>query len=66
MKPRTQLVSGYVLVLVLMIVMPVVGYRGLTSLIDTADLVSHTHEVISEAYLMEKLPVDMETGQRGS
>ena len=65
MKLRTQLLSGYALVFVLMTVIAVVTYRGIGSLTDTARWVSHTQEVIGEAHLIEKLLLDMETGQRG-
>ncbi|MBT3381246.1 MAG: response regulator [Lentisphaerae bacterium] len=34
-------------------------------LTDTAEWVSHTHRVIGQAHLIEKLLIDMETGQRG-
>ena len=65
MKLRKQLFSGYVLIFVFMIVIAVVTYLGVVSLTETADWVSHTHEVISKAYRIEKLLVDMETGERG-
>jgi len=65
MKKRTQLFGGYVLVFALMIVLAVLTYRGFTSLIESANWVEHTQEVIGKARLIEKLVSDMETGQRG-
>ncbi len=65
MKLQTQLFLGYVLIFVLMIVIATVTYQGITALTETADWVSHTHQVISKAHRIEKLLVDMETGQRG-
>ena len=51
MKPRTRLLLGSLLVFTLMIVLAAITYRGINSLTDTADWVSHTKEVISEARL---------------
>lgn len=51
MKPRTRLLLGSLLVFTLMIVLATVTYRGISSLTDTADWVSHNHEAISEACL---------------
>ena len=65
MKLQTQLFLGYVLIFVLMIVIAAVTYQGITALTETAEWVSHTHQVISKAHRIEKLVVDMETGQRG-
>ena len=38
---------------------------GITSLVKTDDWVAHTHRVISFGNLIQKLLVDMETGERG-
>ena len=46
MKLRTQLSLGYGLIFAFMIVIAVVTYRGLISSAETAERVSHTHEVI--------------------
>ncbi len=59
MKLRTQLFPGYVLVLVLMIAMAGVANHGPTSLTDTADWVSHTHEVMGKGRLVQKIMVDV-------
>ncbi len=65
MRLRTQLLLGFLLVFALMIIIASVTYKGTTDLINTSKWVSHTHSVIGKAHLIEKLLVDMETGQRG-
>ena len=65
MKLRKQLLLGYVIVLAFMVAIAGVTYQSLISLVDTAHGVAHTYEVIGEAHLIEKLLVDMETGERG-
>ena len=65
MKLRTQLFMGNVLVFVLVILIAGVSYQNTGSLLETEEWVSHTYEVISEAQLLQKQLVDMETGQRG-
>jgi CheY-like chemotaxis protein/CHASE3 domain sensor protein len=65
MKLRTLLSLGYVLVFVLMVVLALITYQGITSLTDTADWVAHTQKVIRMTNLLEKKMVDMETGERG-
>ena len=65
MKLRALLLSGYSLLFILLIIIGAISYRGLDSLVSTANWVTHTHEVIGEARLIEKTLVDMETGQRG-
>ena len=65
MKLRTQLFLGYTLVFALMLVIAAVSYTGFRSHMKTARWVAHTHEAISQAHFIEKLLLDMETGQRG-
>ena len=65
MKIWTQLVLGFVLIFAFMIGIALVTYWALASSTETAKWVSHTHEVIAKAQKIEKLLVDMETGQRG-
>ncbi len=64
MKLQTQLFLGYALVFFFMIVIAAVNYTGITKLTETAEWVSHTHQVITKAWRIEKLFVDMETGRR--
>lgn len=56
---------GYGMVLVLLIMLAGITYRGLTSLTDTVDWVSHAQEGIGGARVITELSVDMEIGQRG-
>jgi len=65
MKLRTELSLGYALILVFMLVIAVIAFQSFSSFTETVTWVSHTHEVISKAHKVEKLLVDMETGQRG-
>ena len=64
MKLRNQLLSAYSVVFILMIIIGTVAYRALGSLNETAHWVTHTHEVIAKAHLIEKILVDMETGEQ--
>lgn len=62
---KQKIMFGSTLALILVIVLSLVAYRSIGSLVETADWVKHTHQVISNASTIEKLIVDMETGQRG-
>jgi CHASE3 domain sensor protein len=50
---------------VLMSVVSFIAYQSINSMSETADWVEHTHQVIRNASKIEKLVVDMETGERG-
>ena len=65
MKLSRQLLLGYLLVFAFMVLLSAVTYQSLTSLVNTGDWVAHTHNVIGKAHLIEKLLLDMETGERG-
>lgn len=65
MKMRTQMLFGFALVFVLMIFISGTMYQSTNSLLETKEWIEHTHEVIAEATLLQKLLVDMETGLRG-
>ena len=39
--------------------------QSIISMSDTADWVDHTHQVLNNASAIEKLVVDIETGERG-
>ncbi len=60
-----KLAVGYGLILVLMIVVSAVAYKGIKSLIYTTGWVEHTHEVIRVGENVSVSMVDMETGLRG-
>lgn len=55
MKLQIQSFLSYVLIFVLMIVIATDTYRGITALTETANWVSHTHQVISKAHQIEVL-----------
>ena len=65
MKLSTKLFSGFGVVLALMVVISVVVYMSVTSLVQSAKWVNHTHEVIRTGETVGALMVDMETGERG-
>jgi methyl-accepting chemotaxis protein len=56
---------GFAITAIALVVVAIVGYRSISRLIETADLVTHTEEVRTEiAHLLQEV-VDAETGQRG-
>ena len=65
MKFKTKLLAGNGIILVLMSVIAIIVYTSINTLIETSKWVEHTHAVISNAKNLEKLLVDMETGERG-
>ena len=65
LKFRTQLISSYSFLLLLMVIIAVVVYSNVKSLIENFESVEHTHEVLAEASAIEAAAVDMETGMRG-
>ena len=60
-----KIIAGFALPILLMAVVSTVVYLSTKSLVDTARLVQHTEEVIGKGHLLEKLILDMETGERG-
>lgn len=50
---------------ILMCVVSFIAYQSINSMDETADWVEHTHQVIRNASKIEKLVLDMETGERG-
>jgi len=65
MKFKTKLLAGNGIILVLMSVIAIIVYTSINTLIETSKWVEHTHAMISNAKNLEKLLVDMETGERG-
>jgi len=65
MKFKTQLFSGYGIVLSFMIIIAFVVYFSIHSLIDNIKSVSHTYEVIEHTHTLFKVLIDIETGERG-
>ncbi|MEK9629487.1 MAG: CHASE3 domain-containing protein [Nitrospinota bacterium] len=62
---KNKIFLGTISSLVLVAILGIVSYRSIDSMNNTAEWVKHTHEVISKATQIEKLVVDMETGERG-
>ena len=48
-----------------MSIVSTIVYFSINVLINTANWVQHTQEVMTKGHLLEKLIVDMETGERG-
>jgi methyl-accepting chemotaxis protein len=65
MKFRTQLFAGNGVVLGLLVIISIVVYLSITSLLNSFNMVDHTHTVVQEAMMIEASAVDMETGMRG-
>jgi signal transduction histidine kinase/CHASE3 domain sensor protein/DNA-binding response OmpR family regulator len=64
-KLSTKLLIITVIPLVLIILLVAVSFFVIRSMEDSAKLVDHTHEVLSNTSHIEKLVVDLETGERG-
>ncbi|MGB8355753.1 MAG: CHASE3 domain-containing protein [Chthoniobacteraceae bacterium] len=61
----TKIGGGFTLALAALLVIGWVSYRSTSELIDTAGLVTHTHQVIENLEQVLSLIKDAETGQRG-
>jgi len=51
--------------LILVLILGIVSFMSIKSLLKTSGWVNHTHDVVEHAMKIEKLIVDMETGERG-
>ncbi len=65
LKFKSKVLIGFLLPVLLIVFLAVFNYRHIQSSLDTSSWVRHTHEVIGRAHLLEKLMIDMETGERG-
>ena len=61
----TKIIIGFSLPVILMILVSTAVYFSTQTLVDTASWVQHTQKVISKGHVLEKLILDMETGERG-
>ncbi|OUS34249.1 hypothetical protein A9R01_08430, partial ['Osedax' symbiont bacterium Rs2_46_30_T18] len=61
----TKIIIGFSLPVILMLLVSSAVYFSTQTLLDTASWVQHTQQVISKGHLLEKLILDMETGERG-
>ena len=62
---KNKITMGSCAPIILVAIMGFVAYQSIGSLLQTAGWVKHTHEVVEHAMTIEKLIVDMETGERG-
>ena len=62
---RTKIMAGSCLPLILVIALGIICWSGIQSLLESSNMVDHTHVVIEEAMQIEGAAVDMETGMRG-
>jgi len=62
---RTKLLTGYGLILALMLIITLVVYFSVQSLVENFSKVDHTYVVLADASSIEASAVDMETGMRG-
>ncbi|EDM68123.1 probable chemotaxis transducer [Moritella sp. PE36] len=65
LKFKTKLLSGYGLILLLMLMITGMVFVSVKSLVKDFGWVNHTHGVLADASSLEAAAVDMETGMRG-
>ena len=61
----TKILIGFALPVLLMLIVSSTVYFSTQNLLDTAHWVQHTQRVISKGHVLEKLILEMETGERG-
>jgi signal transduction histidine kinase/CheY-like chemotaxis protein len=62
---KNKILMGACLSLLLVVILAFIANHSIKSLVETAKWVEHTHQVLEHASQVEKLVVDMETGERG-
>jgi two-component system, sensor histidine kinase and response regulator len=62
---KNKIILGKSLSLVLVVILAIASYARIKSMVETANWVEHTHLVLEKSSSIEKLVVDMETGERG-
>jgi len=65
LKTKDKIIFGFSIPLTMFILISIAVHFNIQNLITTAKWVKHTQQVISDAHHLEKLIVDMETGERG-
>jgi methyl-accepting chemotaxis protein len=60
-----RILAGYGLALIIVVVVGIIAYRGISELVDSADWVTHTHKVKETLSEVRSVLKDAETGQRG-
>ncbi|HEY4491451.1 MAG TPA: CHASE3 domain-containing protein, partial [Acidobacteriota bacterium] len=61
----TKIVTGFALALAVLVIIGVVSYRSVTKLIETADHVTHTHQMLETLEELFSLLKDVHRGGRG-
>ena len=64
-KLKQKIIMGGLVPLFLLTLINVWGLMNFNGLLDSLKWVNHTHTVIQDAILIQKIAVDMETGERG-
>jgi len=62
---RSKIIIGFTTPILLLSAVSLIGYINSNALIDSSRWVYHTQDVINRGHQLEKLIVDMETGERG-
>jgi len=65
LSTRSKIFLGFSVPLLLLVVIALVNYLSIDELISSSRQVKHTQKVIADAKELEKLMIDMETGERG-
>jgi signal transduction histidine kinase/CheY-like chemotaxis protein len=62
---KNKILFGSCLTLFLVMILAFIANQSIKTMVQTAERVDHTHLVLEHAFNIEKLFLDMETGQRG-
>ena len=65
LNTRSKILLGFSIPLALFTIISITVYFSIANLLETSQWVKHTHKVIADAKGLEKLMIDMETGERG-
>ena len=65
LNTRTKILLGFSVPMSLLVIICSVVYFSIGELIETSKWVKHTQKVIADGKELEKLMIDMETGERG-
>jgi len=65
MRIGTRILAGYGLALLVVGGVGILAYRSVTELVDSADLVTHSHKTKETLSQVHSALIDAETGQRG-
>ncbi|BFM15420.1 hypothetical protein R50073_16030 [Maricurvus nonylphenolicus] len=60
-----KIIAGFAIPVALTSLLAITVYLNAKSLIETNKWVEHTHQVIAQGHLLEKLLLEMETGEKG-